>query len=138
MSSLGFAALVQGFFSDRLLRQQRASIHTIASYRDTFRLLFRFAVPRLAPSPSKLAVDQLDPPFIGEFLDHLEREQGNSPRTRNVRLAAIHSFFRYVAFCEPAHALLCQRIGALPGKRYERRPIAFLDQKECVALLAAA
>ncbi len=138
MSPLGFPALVQGFFADRLLRQKQASSHTIASYRDTFRLLFRFAVPRLAPSPSKLAIDQLDPGLIGEFLDHLEREQGNSARTRNVRLAAIRSFFRYVAFCEPAHALLCQQIATLPAKRYDRRPVAFLDQKECVALIAAA
>jgi site-specific recombinase XerD len=138
MSAIGFPALVQGFFTDRLLRQQRASSNTIAAYRDTFRLLFRFVVPRLASSPTKIATAKLDPRLIGEFLDHLERERGNSVRTRNMRLAAIRSFFRYVSLCEPAHALLCQRIGALPAKRYERRPVDFLDQSECEALIAAA
>jgi len=138
MSATSFPALVQGFFTDRLLSQRRASSHTVAAYRDTFRLLFRFAVPRLAASPTKLAIEHLDPKTVGEFLEHLERERHNTVRTRNMRLAVIRSFFRYVALCEPAHALLCQRILAMPAKRYERRPVAFLDRKECEALIAAA
>jgi len=138
MSAIGFSALVQGFFTDRLLRQQRASSNTIAAYRDTFRLLFRFVVPRLAPSPTKIDIAKLDPRLIGEFLDHLESERGSSVRTRNMRLAVIRSFFRYVALCEPAYALLCQQIGSLPAKRYERRPVNFLDQRECEALIVAA
>jgi integrase/recombinase XerD len=138
MSATTFPALVQGFFTDRLLRQRRASSHTIAAYRDTFRLLFRFVVPRLAASPTKLAIEDLDPKVIGDFLEHLERERQNTVRTRNMRLAVIRSFFRYVALCEPAHVLLCQRILAMPAKRYDRRPVAFLDRKECEALIAAA
>jgi site-specific recombinase XerD len=128
---------VQAFFTDRLLRQRRASPHTIAGYRDAFRLLLRFALEQLGKTPTELEVEDLDAPFIGEFLDHLEARRGNSARTRNARLAAIRSFFRYVALNEPAHALLCQRILAMPSKRHERRTIEFLDRQEIDALLAA-
>jgi integrase/recombinase XerD len=138
MSTASFPALLQGFFTDRLLRQRRASSHTVAAYRDTFRLLLRFAMLRLATEPTQLRIEDLGPQFIGEFLDHLEHERGNSVRTRNLRLAAIHSFFRYVATSEPAYALLCQQILAMPAKRYERRPVAFLNQTEIQALLDAA
>jgi site-specific recombinase XerD len=130
-------ALLQAFFTDRLLQQRRASPHTIAGYRDTFRLLLHFAVEQLGKTPTELAVEDLDAPFVGRFLDHLEAERGNSARTRNARLAAIRSFFRYVALSEPAHALLCQRILAMPNKRHERQPIEFLDPREIDALLAA-
>jgi len=130
-------SLLQSFFVDRLLRQRQASANTIAGYRDTFRLLLQFAAERLGTAPSKLMTEDLDASFVGEFLDHIEKERGNSARTRNARLAAIHSFFRYVALTEPAHALLCQRVLAMPSKRHERRPIAFLDQTEIDALLAA-
>jgi len=130
-------ALVQSFFTDRLLRQRHASPHTIAGYRDSFRLLLNFAAQRLGKAPSDLLIDDLDAPFIGEFLQHLETDRGNSARTRNTRLAAIHSFFRYVALTEPAHALHCQRVLAMPSKRFERKLIEFLNRTEIEALLAA-
>jgi site-specific recombinase XerD len=135
--SAGFPALLQSFFGERLLNQRRASPHTIAGYRDTFRLLLKFADERLGKAPTNLLIEELDAPFIADFLQHLESARGNSARTRNARLAAIHSFFRYVAFREPAHALLCQRVLAIPSKRYERRPIDFLRREEIDALLAA-
>jgi integrase/recombinase XerD len=131
-----FPSLLQSFFTDRLLRQQQASPHTIAGYRDCFRLLLQFAKERLGKMPSQLRIENLDAPFIGLFLEHLERTRKNSARTRNVRLGAIHSFFRYVALEEPAHALHCQRILAIPNKRYERRPIEFLSREEVDGLLA--
>lgn len=137
MVAASFQTLLQSFFLDRLLRQRQASPHTIAGYRDAFRLLLRFAAQRLARAPSDLQMEDLEAPFIGEFLDHLEKERGNSARTRNARLSAIHSFFRYVALMEPAYALLCQRVLAMPSKRHERRLIAFLDPAEIEALIAA-
>ena len=137
MIAASFQALLQSFFLDRLLRQRQASPHTIAGYRDAFRLLLRFAAQRFARAPSDLQIEDLEAPFIGEFLDHLERERGNSVRTRNARLAAIHSFFQYVALMEPAYALLCQQVLAIPSKRHERKPIAFLDPAEIEALVAA-
>jgi site-specific recombinase XerD len=97
-----FAALLQAYFTDRLMGQRNASPHTIASHRDTFRLLLEFAQKSLRKAPSALAVGDLDAPFIGRFLNHVEKERGNTPQTRNVRLAAIHSFFRYVALQEPS------------------------------------
>ena len=131
-------SLLQAFFTDRLLRQQRASPNTVAGYRDSFRLLFHFAKERLSKAPSNLTIEDLNASFIGDFLDHLEKRRKNSARTRNIRLAAIHSFFQYVAFEEPAHALLCQRILAMPTKRHERRPIEFLNREEIDALLGSA
>ena len=133
----GLPSLLQAFFTDRLLRQQRASPNTVAGYRDSFRLLFHFAKERLGKAPSKLMIEDLNVSFIGDFLDHLEKHRKNSARTRNIRLAAIHSFFQYVAFEEPAHALLCQRVLAMPTKRHERRPIEFLNREEIDALLAS-
>lgn len=132
-----FAALLQGFFTDRLQQQQGASAHTIASYRDAFRLLLQFAQQQLGKYPSALSLEDLDARFIGTFLEHVERARGNCARTRNVRLAAVHAFFRYVSICEPAHADRCQRILAIPAKRHERRPIAFLRREEIDALLGA-
>lgn len=131
-----FPRLLQSFFTERLLRQRDASAHTIASYRDAFRLWLRFAQQRLGKEPAALALDDLDARFVGEFLDHVERERGNTARTRNVRLAAIHAFFRYVSICEPAQADRCRRILAIPAKRHLQRPIAFLDRDEIDALLA--
>jgi site-specific recombinase XerD len=132
-----FSGLVQAFFSDRLLRQRRASPHTVAGYRDTFRLLLRFAGKRLGKAPSKLALEDLDAVFVGEFLDHLQKERGNGARSRNTRLAAIHAFFHHVSFQEPAYADQCRRVLAIPGKRYERRLIEYLTAEEIDALLAA-
>src|SRR3982750_1608502 len=91
------AALLQSFFTTRLMAQRRASPHTIASYRDTFRLLLQFAEKRLAKAPSKLTIEDLNAPFLGEFLDHLESTRANGARSRNLRLVAIRSFFRYAA-----------------------------------------
>ncbi|MBI4320247.1 MAG: site-specific integrase [Chloroflexi bacterium] len=137
MISATFPALLQSFFRDRLLRQRSVSPHTIAGYRDSFRLMLQFATQRLRKRPSDLRIEDLDAPLIGEFLEHLEKKRGNSPRTRNARLAAIHSFFQYVALAEPAHALHCQRILAIPTKRNERNGIDFLDLAEVEALLSA-
>jgi len=105
MSTATLAALLQSFFTERLLAQRRASPHTVASYRDCFRLFLGFATKRLSKQASALAVEDLDAAFVSKFLDHLERDRGNSARSRNVRLAALHSFFRYVAMNEPAYAL---------------------------------
>lgn len=137
MTAPDFPALLQAFFTDRLLQQRRASPHTVAAYRNTFRLLLRFAAARLGRAPSRLALADLDPPFLGEFLDHLERERGNSARSRNARLAALHAFFRYVALIDPAHALHCQRVLAIPSKRFERGIVEFLVEEEVETLLDA-
>ncbi|MCI0821304.1 MAG: tyrosine-type recombinase/integrase [Chloroflexi bacterium] len=137
MSAATFAALLQSFFSDRLLRQMRASPNTVAGYRDAFRLLLRYASDRLGKEPSRLAIDDLDPALVTDFLDFLESERGNTARTRNNRLAAIRSFFRHVAMNEPAHALHCQRILAIPQKRHQKTAIEFLERSEIEALVAA-
>jgi len=135
MSAL--APTLQAFFTDRLLRQRRASPHTVAAYRDTLRLLLGFAAVRLNIEPSKLAIDHLDAPLIGTFLDHLEQDRGNCVRTRNARLAAIHSLFRYSALRHPEHAAVIERVLAIPQKRFERRLVTFLTETELEALLAA-
>jgi site-specific recombinase XerD len=113
-----FPALLQAFFTDRLCHQRQASPHTIASYRDTFRLLLGFAEQRLKKAPSIVRIEDLDTTFLGAFLDHLEKERGNTARSRNIRLAALHSFFRYVALHDPLHGALAQRVLAIPVKRY--------------------
>ena len=136
-TSSNFPSLLEAFFLQRLLGERQASPHTVASYRDTFRLLLRFAQQRLNKAPSSLDLEDLNAPFLGEFLNHLEKERGNTARSRNVRLAAIHSFFRYIAYQEPQHSALIQRILAMPSKRHERRPIEFLDPQEVEALLQA-
>ena len=123
----GFPALLESFFTDRLMKQRAASAHTIASYRDTFRLLLTFAAKRLGKVPSTIELEDLDAPFIGSFLEHLETSRGNGARTRNVRLAAIRSFFRYVSWGEPAHSARCQRILAMPCKRFARRRVEYLQ-----------
>lgn len=133
----GFPALLESFFTERLMRQRKVSPHTIASYRDSFRLLLSFAERRLKKLPSALAIEDLDTPFLGDFLDHLEQQRHNSARSRNARLAALHSFFRYLMLHEPQYAALAQRVLAMPNKRYPRRPVAFLNAPEVEALLAA-
>lgn len=135
--SADFPRLLETFFLDRLLQQRRASPYTVASYRDTFRLLLVFAQKRLHKAPSTLRLEDVDATLISAFLDHVENERGNSPRSRNVRLAAIRSFFRYAALQEPLHSGLIQRVLAMPNKRFERRPIDFLVRPEIDALLAA-
>ena len=137
MTTRSFAALLQGFFTERLLRQLRASSNTLASYRDAFRLLLRYAADRLGKEPAELLLEDLDPDFVLSFLDSLENDRGNKVKSRNNRLAAIRSFFRYVAMCEPAHALLCQRILAIPQKRHQKKAIEFLCREEIESLVAA-
>ena len=130
------APLLEAFFTERLMRQRRASPHTVAAYRDTFRLLLRFAQARFGKPPVALLLSDLDATFIGAFLDHLETERHNSVRARNARLAAIRSFFRYVAMHEPAHGAMIQRVLAIPQKRFQRNLVPFLTHPEIEALLA--
>ncbi len=137
MTTSTFPSLLQRFFTDRLVSQLGASPHTIAAYRDTFRLLLRFAKATLNRAPSALRVEDLDVKFLGKFLDHLESTRHNTTRTRNNRLSALHAFFRYVAISEPSLGLQCQRILAMPVKRYDRHPVEFLTDDECAALVAA-
>jgi site-specific recombinase XerD len=135
-STATLPVLLESFFLDRLGSQLSASPHTIASYRDAFCLLLAFANRRLKKPPSALKVSDLDAPFIGSFLDHLERERGNSARTRNVRLAAIHSFFQFVAFKRPEYSALIQRVLAIPAKRHPRPQVTFLSPEEVKVLLS--
>jgi len=135
MTSL--APLLEAFFTMRLLKQRQVSPHTVTAYRDTFRLLLRFAQQRVGKPPSDLFLTDLDASMIGAFLDHLETERKNSVRTRNARLAAIRSFFRYIATEEPAHSGLIQRVLAIPQKRFDRRIVDFLNGPEVKALLEA-
>lgn len=137
MTESSFPFLLQRFFTDRLLNQLGASPHTVAGYRDVFRLLLRFAEEQLGRSPSELRMEDLDVSFIGKFIDHLEHDRSNCTRTRNNRLSALQSFFRYVTFCEPARVLQCQRVLAIPAKRYERAPVEYLTKEESVALVTA-
>ena len=137
MSATKLAPLLQRFFTERLISQQGASPHTVAGYRDTFRLLFRFTTERLRRPPSDLRIEDLDVSMLERFLDSLERDRGNGPRTRNHRLSALHAFFRYVALAEPALSLQCQRILAIPPKRFERGPVEFLTEDEITALVSA-
>jgi site-specific recombinase XerD len=132
-----FAALLEGFFTQRLIQQRQASEHTIGSYRDTFRLLLQFIHKRLRKAPSSLALEDIDAPLVVAFLDELESGRGVTARTRNLRLTAIRSFFSYVAFEAPAHALQIQRVLAIPSKRFTRTLVCFLTRGEVEALLAA-
>ena len=135
--AVAVARPLEAFFTERLLRDRRASPHTIAAYRDTFRLLLTFVQQRLRKNPDALVLGDLDAPLIGLFLQDLERTRGNTARTRNLRLAAIHSFFRYLAVQEPTHSALIQRVLAIPSKKCEQKPIDFLTREEMEALLAA-
>jgi integrase/recombinase XerD len=130
-------ALLQSFFTVRLMAQRKASAHTIASYRDTFRLLLQFAHKRLRKPASRLNLEDLDAVLISAFLDHLEGERGNGSRSRNLRLTAIRSFFRYASLESPAHSAIIQRVLAIPNQRYPRALVGFLTRPEIEALLAA-
>jgi site-specific recombinase XerD len=129
--------LLQSFFSQRLIAQRKASPHTIAAYRDTFRLLLQFAQRRLHKTPSQLGLEDLDASLIGAFLDDLEKSRHNGARSRNLRLTAVRSFFRYAALESPTHAGLIQRVLAIPSQRQPRALVAFLNRPEIDALLAA-
>lgn len=117
MTASTFPALLQCFFTDRLCTQMEASANTVAGYRDTFRLFLRFASEQRGKAPTRLGIEDLDVDLVADFLLHVETARGNSARSRNTRLAAIRSFFRYVAMNEPAYLLHCQRILAMPSKR---------------------
>jgi site-specific recombinase XerD len=135
MSSL--APLLERFFSERLLSQRRASPNTVAAYRDTFRLLLRFIDSRDGTKPSAIQIENIDANLVSAFLSHLERDRKNSVRTRNARLAAIHSFFHFIAFETPEHSAQIQRVLAIPQKRAETKIISYLEQHEVDALLAS-
>ncbi len=135
MSTL--ASTLQSFFTERLAHQRQASQHTISAYRDTFCLLLSFAERKCGRAPSALRFEDLDAPLIGAFLDHLEVDRRNSVRTRNARLAAVHSLFRYAALRHPEQAELIQRVLAIPPKRGQRMIVTFLDESEIDALLSA-
>lgn len=131
------APTLQAFFTHRLGHQRNASPNTIASYRDTFRLLLGFAQQHLGKAPFQLDFADLDAPFIGAFLEHLETERNNTARTRNSRLAAIRSLFRFAAVSHPEHAAVIQRVLAIPQKRFDRAIVTFLTTPEADALFAA-
>lgn len=131
-----FAPTLEAFFTERLINQKRASNHTIAAYRDTFRLLLSFAQQTKGKAPSKLEFDDLDATTIAAFLHHLEQTRGNAIRSRNARLAAIHSLFRFAALRHPEHAALIQRVLAIPPKRPDRTNVSYLDSTEVDALLS--
>jgi integrase/recombinase XerD len=131
------APALQAYFTDRLITQRNSSPQTIAAYRDTFRLLLRFAHEQIGKQPFELDIDDLDAPLIGAFLKHLEENRGNSIRTRNARLGAIHSFYRFAALEHPEHAATIARVMAIPTKRHERNTVSYLDLDEIKALLAA-
>jgi len=134
---ISFAALLESFFTRRLMQQRQASSHTISSYRDTFRQLLKFTEQRLHKAPSRLNFGEIDAPLIMSFLDHLEKQKGICTRSRNLRLAAIHSFFRFAAFEVPTHSAQIQRVLAIPSKRFTRTLVQFLSRAEVDALLAA-
>lgn len=136
-TGLSLAPLLQGFFTQRLMQQRQASPHTIASYRDTFRLLLTFAQQRLHTPPYRLKFETIDAPLIMAFLDHLEKDRGLGVRSRNLRLTAIHSFFRYAAFEAPAQSAQIQRVLAIPSRRFPRHLVNSLTRPEVDALLAA-
>lgn len=133
----GFAVLLEHFFTQRLMHQRQASAHTIASYRDTFRMLLQFVRKRLRKAPSALALEDIDAPLVTAFLDDLETVRGVTPRTRNLRLTAVHSFFRYASYEAPTHAAQIARVLAIPAKKFARALVPFLSRAEVDALLAA-
>ena len=135
MSAL--APTLQAFFTNRLISQRQVSTHTIASYRDTFRLLFAFVSDRIGKQPSQLEFQDLDAPLIAAFLDHLQTERNNSVRTRNIRLVASRSFYSYAALQHPEHAESIRRVLAIPPKRFERNLVTYLTEAEVDALLNA-
>ena len=135
--TVNFPTLLQSFFTQRLMQQRQASPHTIGSYRDTFRLLLHFAQARHGKPPSQLAFEQIDAPLIAAFLEDMENGRGIAARSRNLRLTAIRSFFRYAAFEAPNHSEQIQRVLAIPSQRFTRAQVGFLTRPEVEALLAA-
>lgn len=136
-NSSTFASLLQGFFVERLVSQRNASVQTVASYRDTFRLFLGYAARSRDRAPADLALSDLDAPLVADFLDHLEQERGNAIRTRNARLTALRSFLRYAALRDPASLATIQRVLAIPLKRFDRPLLGYLSHEEMDAILAA-
>jgi site-specific recombinase XerD len=132
-----FPALLQAFFQQCLVTQRGASAHTIESYRDTFQLLLRYAEQSTGRTPSQLTIEDFDAPLVLAFLDHLETERGNSPRTRNLRLTAIRSFMRYASVRDPTALPVAQRVLAIAIKRFDRPVLDFLSREEVQAVLDA-
>ena len=137
MNSPAIPPLVQDFFTGYLLNQKRVSPQTVGAYRDTFRLLFNFLLDTTKSMPSTLCLEDLNPDAILAFLEYLEKKRGNSVRSRNARLAALRSFFRFVALKEPGSVDLVTRVLAIPNKRACRRLIGYLTRQEMTAILAA-
>jgi integrase/recombinase XerD len=137
MTTPSFASLLQGFFTNRLMQQRQASPHTIASYRDSFRLLLQFAQKRIGVAPQSLSLEQIDAPLITAFLEDMQTRRGVGASSRNLRLTAIRSFFRYASFEMPTHGAQIQRVLAIPNKRCTRAQIGFLSREETDALLHA-
>ena len=131
------APTLQAFFTDRLVRERHASPATVAAYRDTWRMLLDFAATRTRKSPARIDLDDIDAPMVSAFLDHLETHRGNTARTRNARLAGIHSVFRFAAHRHPEHTATIARVLAIPTKRFDRAIITYLTPAEVAALLAA-
>jgi integrase/recombinase XerD len=134
---VGFAQLVQDFFLRRLVAQRGASARTVESYRDAFELLFGFLEQRTGKPPSTLELADLDAPVVLDFLDHLQTGRGNTARTRNARLAAIHSFMRYASVRDPASLPIAGRVLAIPAKRFDRPVLSYLSREQIAAILAA-
>ncbi len=137
MQKADLSPLLEAFFQKRLISQRRVSPNTIASYRDTFRLLLVFAHDRIHRPPSQLALRDLSPSLVSDFLDQLEVKRDNAARTRNLRLAAIRSFFRFAALEAPEQGGVIQRVLAIPNKRCQRPLVGFLTRTEIEALLEA-
>lgn len=131
------APTLEAFFTDYLARQRSASPHTVAAYRDTFRLLLTYTQHATGKAPSALDFADLDAALVAGFLQHLETARGNTVRTRNMRLAAVHSLFRYAALRHPEHAGMIARVLAIPNKRHERSLVTYLTDAETRALLTA-
>jgi len=136
MSHASFAPLVERYFSQRLITQKHASPNTISSYRDTFRLFLRFTHKRTGKTPSDLTFSDINVDLIEAFLTDLEKRRGISARSRNLRLSALRSFFRFALYYEPAHVGRIQQILAIPAKRHDRTLVHFLTRSEVEALLA--
>src|ERR1700746_1350243 len=136
-TTLSLAPLLERFFTQRLMQQRQASPHTISSDRETLPLLLKFGQQRLHQPPALLTFEAIDAPLIAAFLDHLEKHRGLSARSRNLRLTAIRSFFRYAAFELPDHAAQIQRVLAIPAKRYPKTLVNYLSREEAEALLNA-
>jgi site-specific recombinase XerD len=135
MKSSDLSELVTAFFSSHLIGERNASQHTTHAYRDALKLFLSFAADWHKSRVNSLAIDDLTAKVVLAFLDSLENTRKNSVRTRNARLAAIHSFFRYVLDCDPAHAALCQRILVIPIKKAVRPSLGYLSDEEMETLL---